>query len=33
MPAAGHHRDLSQQVPAVQVGDRFTVDEISQREP
>lgn len=28
MPGTGHHREISQQLPAVEVGDRFTVDEM-----
>ncbi len=28
MPGAGHNREISLQLPAVEVGDRFTVDEM-----
>lgn len=33
MPGAGHHREISHQFPAVEVGDRFTVDEIPHLPP
>jgi hypothetical protein len=33
MPATGHQRELFHQLPAVEVGDRFTVDEIPHLPP
>ena len=33
MPGTGHHRDLSPRLPAVEVGDRFTVDELPHLPP
>ena len=33
MPGARHHREISQQLSAVEVGDRFTVDEIPHLPP
>ena len=33
MPGAGQHQEISQQLPSVEVGDRFTVDQIPHLPP